>query len=243
MVGAATNTVHYTMTSRRRILLIDPNDVARAGCRAILESDNRFEIVAVEANVDAGLEKVGNDVDVVVLDPLLNGKVEEDEYLLQRILAAFPSAAIILHTDSIDLLSYIKALTVGVRGLLLKAQTPGWLLIEAVRMVTDSNAVIIDRSVLLRMRLAGASWEVRHSAITLSRRELEVAQALSEGMSDDEVSHALGVARATVHTHVASIMRKVPASNRVQLGIYLLKAGLVDGLPRGADEQRLRVAS
>lgn len=217
-----------TTDDRIAIALIDPNDISRSGCKAIFESDPRFTSVAAVAFPEALSAHSRQDgFDVVVLDPVLDGEVDYSQ--VYATLSALPSARVLVLTESIDPSFYAEALRAGARGLLVKGQTPGWLLLNAAHIIATSSAVIIDKGVLLRMRLAGVAWTPAETKGSLSRRENEVVQLLSEGMSDDEVARSLGIARATVHTHVSSIMRKLPASNRVQLGIYLQNAGLIQG--------------
>lgn len=207
--------------------LLDPDDIARSGCKSLFEADGRFHLTGEAPDADDVLSFDGGGAsEVVVLNPVLGGVANAVQ--VGRVLTACPSARILVLTDSTDVSFHAETLRAGVAALFLKGHVPGWLLLNIAEMIGRSNATFVDGDVLTRMKLSGAVWESLEGGLVLSPRETEVARLLTEGMSDDEIAHALRIARATVHTHVSSIMRKAPATNRVQLGIYLAHSGLVD---------------
>lgn len=210
-----------------RVVLVDPDDISRSGCQAIFAGDERFSLIGETANI-ARLQRrdLDEDVDVIVYSPHTEGGSGEQK--IAGISRDFPDASILLLTESTEVSVYVEALGAGARGLLLKGQTPAWLLLSATELLARSSTTIIDCNILFRMDLAGMRWRSPKKEVALSPRESEVAKLLGKGLSDDEVGRSLGIARATVHTHVSSVMRKVQAANRVQLGIYLAETGLVD---------------
>lgn len=215
-----------TTNDRVGVVILDPDEISRSGCKTLFEEDERFEVVGHAPHIEAFLaHNSASSFDVVVANPVIDGKA--DVLQVQQIRTASPDAHIMLLTEPADVAFYVDALRAGTSALFLKGQTPGWLLLNIAQLIGRSSATVIDGAIQLHMKLAGAAWEAADNALLLSRRETEVASLLSEGLSDDEVANTLGIARATVHTHVSSIMRKVPATNRVQLGIYLVGAGLL----------------
>lgn len=67
---------------------------------------------------------------------------------------------------------------------------------------------------------------------SLSPREFEVLDLVVRGMSNAEIACTLHVSLPTVKTHVAQILRKVGARDRVQLVVTAFRSGYGWGSPR-----------
>jgi DNA-binding NarL/FixJ family response regulator len=65
----------------------------------------------------------------------------------------------------------------------------------------------------------------------LTPRELQVARAVADGLSNPEAAAALFVSRKTVETHLSSTYRKLGVRSRTQLVRYLAEAGLSGSSP------------
>jgi DNA-binding NarL/FixJ family response regulator len=48
----------------------------------------------------------------------------------------------------------------------------------------------------------------------LTRREIEVLEALRTGAADKEIASALGISRSTASKHVENILKKMKVTNR-----------------------------
>lgn len=75
-------------------------------------------------------------------------------------------------------------------------------------------------------RVAPAPTAARWSR-PLSPREADVLRCIARGMSNAEIAAELFIAQATVKTHVARLLTKVGALDRVQLVIFAYDTGLV----------------
>lgn len=62
----------------------------------------------------------------------------------------------------------------------------------------------------------------------LTKRQLEVAKLVAEGLGDKEISALLDVSESTVHHHVAQVMRRTGTTKRISAVVKLLKAGALD---------------
>jgi DNA-binding NarL/FixJ family response regulator len=62
----------------------------------------------------------------------------------------------------------------------------------------------------------------------LTERECEVLQLVSSGLSNAEIAHRLRISPATAKTHVAHLLTKLDARDRVQLVILAFQAGLTN---------------
>ena len=61
----------------------------------------------------------------------------------------------------------------------------------------------------------------------LSRREIEVAILIAQGLTSKEVGRRLFIERGTVDTHVQHIYNKLQIESRPQLAIWLVDHGLL----------------
>jgi DNA-binding NarL/FixJ family response regulator len=69
--------------------------------------------------------------------------------------------------------------------------------------------------------------EARLSFERLTERELEVLQALADGMSDKEISERFHIGPATVRTHVTNILSKFNATSRLQALVLAVRHDIV----------------
>lgn len=80
-------------------------------------------------------------------------------------------------------------------------------------------------------------WAGKHSIafcgfpIVLTPRQQEVLLLLCEGLPNKWISRRLGVSDATVKTHVASVLRSLNASTRLEAVILAFRLGLVQAVP------------
>jgi DNA-binding NarL/FixJ family response regulator len=202
-----------------KVLIADDDALVREGLKVILQTDDRFEVVALAAN---GAEAVAvctrRAVDVALLDvrmPVLDGLAAARE-----IASKTRTRALILTTFDDDEL-VTGAITSGARGYLLKSSTPERIK-DAIRMVADGGTVLQDAAMdRLKHRLS-APPPARIDEGLFSERELEVIKAIAEGLSNKEIAERLFMSEGTVKNHVSSILDKTGLDHRTQIAIYYL---------------------
>jgi DNA-binding NarL/FixJ family response regulator len=64
------------------------------------------------------------------------------------------------------------------------------------------------------------------SVDVLTPRECDVAALIAEGLSNKEIAQQLTLVEGTVGNHVANIMWKLGAKNRVQIAVWAVEQGL-----------------
>ncbi|MFC5788912.1 DNA-binding response regulator [Agromyces tardus] len=205
-----------------RVLIADDQDLVRTGLRMILDAQPDIEVVA-EAADGAEAVALARSIrpDVCLIDirmPVMDGLEATRELAGPGV--ADPIPVVIITTFDLDEYVY-GALRAGARGFLLK-NAGATLLGEAVHAAARGDA-LIDPNVTLRLieAFAGAAPEPpARPASPLTDREEDVLAALARGLGNTEIGSELHISLSTVKTHIASIMTKIGARNRVELAIW-----------------------
>ena len=129
-----------------------------------------------------------------------------------------------------DLDEYVHgALKAGARGFLLKDAGPE-LLIQAIHAAADGDALIAP-NVTVRLLAAFATRPARAPPAQpldpLTDREEEVLLTVARGRTNAEIAHELHISLSTVKTHLASLMSKLGARNRVEIAMWAYETGRI----------------
>jgi DNA-binding NarL/FixJ family response regulator len=217
------------VTRRRvRVLLVDDDDLMRAGLKAVLSSDDAIEIVGEAGNGRSAIaEARAQRPDVVLMDvrmPDLDGISATRE-----VLAVSPEIKIaILTTFEQD--DYIfGALNAGASGFLLKRTKPEEL-IAAIHTLAAGDSLLspsVTRRVIERMaHQPVATSSAAQKLDVLTPREREVLELIARGLSNGEIASAFVIEESTVKTHVKRILMKLHLRDRVQAVIFAYESGL-----------------
>lgn len=130
-----------------------------------------------------------------------------------------------------DLDEYVyEALRAGASGFLLKDVTDEELA-RRVRLVAGGDmlfAPAVTRRLVETYARRQPSRGRSAAGGTLTEREREVWRLLARGRSNSEIAADLFVGEATVKTHVARILSKLDARDRVQAVVLAYEEGLVE---------------
>jgi DNA-binding NarL/FixJ family response regulator len=206
-----------------RVLIADDQDIVRTGLRMILDAQPDIEVVGEAVDGRDALELARRlRPDVCLFDIRMP---EYDGIEVTRRLAgpdvADPLAVVVITTFDLD--EYVHgALKAGARGFLLKDAGPE-LLAQAVRSAAAGDALIAP-SVTARLLSAfselGASTRAAQPIDPLTEREEEVLVSVARGRTNAEIADDLHISLSTVKTHLASLMSKLGARNRVELAMW-----------------------
>ncbi|WP_327657443.1 response regulator transcription factor [Streptomyces sp. NBC_00483] len=215
-----------------RVLMVDDQEMVRRGMGRILESQPDIEVVGEAADGVAALEQARLlRPDVALMDvrmPRMDG-LEVTRRLLEPA-SGLTTKVVVVTTFDLDEYVY-PALRYGASGFLLKRSGPT-LLVEAVRaaMVGDS---LISPSITVRLlrhvtgngASAGAGSARPAMVEPLTKREIEVAGKVAEGLTNADIAGEMFISPGTVKTHVASIQRKLGVRNRVGIAVRAWEMG------------------
>ena len=215
------------------VLIADDQAIVREGLRVILEAQDDITVVGEAADgveVLAGTRE--HRPDVVLMDiqmPRIDG-IDATRRLLARTDRDEPVPRVLVLTTFGEDRFVFEALRAGASGFLLKDSRRAQLL-AAVRTVAAGDEIVdaaITRGLVELLADRPRRGDGTPEALAaLSERELEVLRLVATGLSNAEVAAQLVLAEATVKTHVASILRKLDARDRVQLVIRAYETGLV----------------
>lgn len=211
-----------------RVLIADDQDLVRTGLRMILDAQPDVEVVA-EAADGARAVALAREArpDVCLLDirmPVMDGLEATRQLAGPEV--ADPIPVVVITTFDLDEYVY-AALRAGARGFLLKDAGPT-LLGEAVRAAARGDA-LIDPNVTVRLLEAfagSAPQPARAPSSPLTDREEAVLAAVARGLGNSEIGDELHISLSTVKTHLASLMAKIGARNRVELAIWAHERGI-----------------
>ena len=213
-----------------RLMLVDDQEMYRAGFRMVLSTRPEFEIVADAEDGQAAFELLsGLEVDVVLMDvrmPRMDG-VEAT----RRIREIGGPRVLVLTTFDLDEYAY-DAIQAGASGFLLK-DAPLEELTTAIRHVHAGDAVVapsttkrlLDRFAAQRPAAARSAPDERLDELTA--REREVLVCTGHGLSNAEIAEELVISENTVRVHVQRILTKLQLRDRVQAVVLAHRLGLV----------------
>lgn len=212
-----------------RILIADDHTIVREGLNALLMFEPDFEVVGQAVD---GVEAVAKTKllhpDVVLMDLVMPNM--DGISAIQEIHHDQPEVAILVLTSFAEDNQVFAAIKVGALGYLLKdTATPE--LFEAIRCVKRGESSLhpsVAKKLLFRFRSESSAPSL---ANTLTSREVQVAQLVAKGMTNQKIGQELYISEATARFHVSNILRKLSLENRTQLVLFALREKL-DAPPR-----------
>lgn len=212
-----------------RILLVDDQNMFRAGMRLLLSSQADFEIVGEAVDGEDAIAKVNAfKPQVVLMDlrmPVLDGAAAT-----RRLKATHPEVRVLVLTTFDEDAAIFDGLRAGAIGYLLK-DAPTDKLYEAIRAAARGES-FLQPSVAARVvaefaRLSEQSPTAAGLAEPLSPREVEILRLLANGATNREIANQLVLAEGTVKNHVTNILTKLDVSDRTRAAIKARELGLL----------------
>ncbi|ABA23697.1 two component transcriptional regulator, LuxR family [Trichormus variabilis ATCC 29413] len=232
-----------------RVVLIEDHDLTRIGLRATLQKLDGIEVIGDARDAASGLKLLkSTQPDIAIVDvglPDMSGIELTQHFFNSMDTQQTPQTKILIMTmqDSED--TVLAAFAAGADSYCMKDASTDKL-VEALHLTVNGNSWIdpvIARIVLQQTQKAttaanarpdtvainGLSPEYSHIVETypLTRRELDVLKLIVDGCSNAVIAEKLYVSVGTVKTHVRNILNKLCVSDRTQIAVRALRAGLV----------------
>lgn len=207
------------------VLLVDDEQLIRAGLRAIIDSEPDLEVLGEAAD---GAEVPGLvsrlRPAVVLMDvrmPTVDG-IRATAHLMSTV--DVPPKVIVVTTFENDDYVY-DALLAGASGFLLKRARPEEI-VAAIRTVVSGDSLLFPAAIRRLAENRGTGGDALKAA-ALTEREGEVLRLVATGLSNVEIAGELFLGLQTVKTHVGNILAKLGARDRTQAVIKAYESGFI----------------
>ncbi|WP_018348724.1 response regulator [Longispora albida] len=211
-----------------RVIVADDQEITRTGLVMILDAQPGIEVVGEAGDGLSAVELARRlRPDVCLFDIRMPGM---DGIAATRALAgpdvAAPMAVVVITTFDLDEYVY-AALRAGAKGFLLK-DAGAAMLAQAVHAAAEGDALIsphVTGRLLKAFAESGPRDAPAQPIDPLTGREEQVLAAVAGGRTNSEIATELYITLSTVKTHVASLMTKLGARNRVEIAMWAHQTG------------------
>lgn len=211
-----------------RVLLVDDQELVRAGFRVILCAQPDIEVIGEAATGQQAISRAREFApDVICMDVQMPGM--DGLEATRQLIGSNDSCAGILMLTTFDRDDYLfDALQAGASGFLLKNTSPEKL-VEAVRVIAQGDALLapdVTRRVLDRLASTPVASADPAELDELTDREREVLSLLALGDSNAEIARRLYLGEATVKSHVSKILLKLGVRDRIHAVVWAYEHGI-----------------
>jgi two-component system, NarL family, response regulator len=200
-----------------RLLCVDDHRIVREGIALILSREPDITVVATAATAqEAVVEFKRHRPDITLMDLRL-GETSGIE-AIREIRREYPAARIIVLTMYQGDEDIHRALAAGATTYLLKDALSD----ELIRIVREVHAGGQPMAPDVKARL-----DARAAQPTLTPREVQVLQLVSQGKRNKEIAAILGLSPDTVPVHVKNIFAKLRVNERTAAVNVALRRGII----------------
>ena len=211
------------------IALVDDHPVIRRGLKALLESEQDFEVVGETGNGFEAAQMIEHlQPKLALLDLMLDGMSGIE--VAKQLHNSTCSTAIIIFSVLSSEHYVIEALHAGVKGYVLK-ESPTEELIHAVREVAAGRRYLcypLQEQPYVQQMAGGYTPDLFNR---LTAREREVLRFSARGSTCSEIASQLNISRRTVEAHRANMMRKLGLSSVTALYRYAFQQEMANKIP------------
>ncbi len=203
-----------------KVLICDDDSLIRESLKILLPLKGDIEIVGEASNGKEAIDFcLDNKVDVALVDirmPILNG-VEAIKIINEKT----KTKSLILTTFDED--EYVnEAMSYGAKGYILKNSSP--------EKIANAIASVYNETIVLNENLLEKLYDKEKNKefkkYDFTEREKEIIQAISEGLSNKEISKKLFISEGTVRNYITNILDKTNLEHRTAIAVNYLKGNL-----------------
>lgn len=203
-----------------RLAICDDDALIRESLKILLPLKGDIEVIGEAENGQEAIDLcTENEVDVALVDirmPVLNG-VEAVREIVKRT----NTKCLILTTFDED--EYVNdALDYGAKGYILKNNSPEQI-VDSINSVFNGT-IVMNEAVLGKIQ--GKEIKNLFNKYEFTDREKDIIKAISEGLSNKEISSKLFISEGTVRNYITGILDKTGLEHRTAIAVNYLKGNL-----------------
>lgn len=208
----------------RNVLIVEDVAETRSWLAEIAEQAFPGCAVSYAGSVRSALTEVRRgEADVALIDlGLPDGSGIE---VLRELRQVKPEALCVITTVMGDDANIVAALSVGANGYLLKEQ-PAERISRQLSQLAEGIPALSPSIAQRLMEHFQHTGPAANEDSELTAREKEVLAFISRGLRNSDVANQLGMAEATVATHLKSVYRKLGISSRAEASWHAARMGL-----------------
>ncbi|MCW3790352.1 response regulator transcription factor [Paenibacillus sp. LS1] len=210
-----------------RILIVDDHFVVREGLKLILETNQRYEVVAEASNGMEAVRRVdAYKPDIILLD--LNMPEMGGLDTMTALKAKGVDIPVIILTTYNEDEMMIRGLALGAKGYLLK-DTGREMIFRSIDAAMRGETLLLPEisEKVFAHKASEKGKESPSSKISLTNKELIVLQAIARGSRSKEIGFDMGISERTVKTHLTSIYNKLSVDSRPQAVAVAVERGIL----------------
>ena len=211
-----------TTNDKSTILLIDDHPMLRNGVKQLISLEPSLYVIGEAGDGKTGIQIAEEqDPDLILLDlimPGMNGFETLDELRKREL-----SGRIILFTVSNYSDDLVNALKRGADGYLLKDMEPEELIIALKEAASGKLVVSPTLTSVLAESLRDNPNNNENNIATLTPREADILELISQGLSNKMIARKLDIAESTVKVHVKHLLKKLNLKSRVEAAVWVLQ--------------------
>lgn len=202
---------------KKNILIVDDHPIVSTGLQALIEHTGEYGKIYVANNIASSrLLLKQEDIDIAIID--LELQDANGMELIKYIHQTHISTKILVYTMHEELWTIRQLMKEDADAIVMKGDNPQEVLI-ALRKIEQGKGYFSQQF----MRLINSQDT---SEITLSNREAEVLEHISNGLSTNDIAQQLNISNNTVEFHRHKLMKKLSANNMAQLVKKAIQLGL-----------------
>ena len=202
---------------KKNILIVDDHPIVSTGLQALIEHTGEYGKIYVTNNIASSrLLLRQKDIDIAIID--LELQDANGMELIKYIHQTHISTKILVYTMHEELWTIRQLMKEDADAIVMKGDNPQEVLI-ALRKIEQGKGYFSQQF----MRLINSQDT---SEISLSNREAEVLEHISNGLSTNDIAQHLNISNNTVEFHRHNLMKKLSANNMAQLVKKAIQLGL-----------------
>lgn len=202
---------------KKNILIVDDHPIVSTGLQALIEHTGEYGKIFVANNIASSrLLLKQEDIDIAIID--LELQDANGMELIKYIHQTHISTKILVYTMHEELWTIRQLMKEDADAIVMKGDNPQEVLI-ALRKIEQGKGYFSQQF----MRLINSQDS---SEISLSNREAEVLEHISNGLSTNDIAQQLNISNNTVEFHRHNLMKKLSANNMAQLVKKAIQLGL-----------------